>query len=87
MSGRFLSLSFPTGGAVGDEGSVCRTDQGKHWWGGKESSHDLGSAQSAGLAAGMSTSTKDSKMCKSLEINNNNNNSNIYTHTHIKLMQ
>ncbi len=53
-----LSSSFASGGAVGDEGSVCRTDQGKHWRGGKESSHDLGSAQSTGPAAGTSKPMK-----------------------------
>lgn len=47
----------PSGGAVGDESSLRRTDQGKHRWSGPESSHDLGSAQSTRPATGTITLT------------------------------
>lgn len=42
----------PAGGAAGDEGPVCGSDQRKHWRGGPEGADDLGAAQSAGPAAG-----------------------------------
>lgn len=45
----------PAGGAPGDEGSVCGPDQREHWRGGPEGADDLGAAQSAGPAAGQSS--------------------------------
>lgn len=42
----------PAGGAAGDEGPVCGSDQRKHRRGGPEGADDLGAAQSAGPAAG-----------------------------------
>lgn len=47
----------PAGGAPGDEGSVCGSDQREHWWGGSEGADDLGAAQGARSAAGQSTPT------------------------------
>lgn len=44
----------PAGGAPGDEGSVCGSDQREHWWGGSEGADDLGAAQGARSAAGQS---------------------------------
>lgn len=44
----FIHACLFLGGAFGDEGTITRIGQGKHWSAGPGGQHDMGAATSAG---------------------------------------